>query len=79
MSVRLDVFRLYKDQSVLWRGAANELAALKRMVFEHPVERRQYGNRIRRTNWPCAEDVPGGTPTAERNLLMSWRDEATVI
>lgn len=38
MSARFDVFSLYKDHSVLWLGAANELAELKRVVFEHPIE-----------------------------------------
>jgi hypothetical protein len=31
-------FRLHKDRSVLWLGAVNELAELKRIVFEQPVE-----------------------------------------
>jgi hypothetical protein len=38
MSARFDVFRLYKDRSVLWLGAVNELAEVKRIVFEQPVE-----------------------------------------
>ena len=38
MSARFDVFRLQKDRSVLWLGAANELAEIKRMVFEQPFE-----------------------------------------
>ena len=38
MSARFDVFRLYKDHSVLWLGAANELVELKQMVFAQPVE-----------------------------------------
>ena len=38
MSARFDVFRSYKDRSVLWLGAVNELAEVKRIVFEQPVE-----------------------------------------
>ena len=38
MSARFDVFRLYKDHSVLWLGAVNELAEVKRIVFEQPVD-----------------------------------------
>lgn len=38
MSARFDVFRLYKDRSVLWLGAVDELAEVKRIVFEQPVD-----------------------------------------
>lgn len=38
MSARFDVFRLCKDRSVLWLGTVNELAEVKRIVFEPPVE-----------------------------------------
>jgi hypothetical protein len=38
MSARFDLFRLDKDHSVSWLGAANELAELKRMVIEQSFE-----------------------------------------
>jgi glucose/arabinose dehydrogenase len=38
MSARFDVFRLQKGRSVFWVGAANELAEVKRIVFEQPAE-----------------------------------------